>query len=760
MVQQVAAQQTEIAGLDLGKMPDSMLDSKTGQGFAAFFAEQQKSATGSTSAQGQLSEQGRAQQSERATGVDDRPEVQHQSERHEQRAGGQQNAEPADNESAKQVKVDNAQQQQTSTDVEQKVAAHSNEAPTENVLTELDNTQDDKLEQALQHSEQQPLLQFVQNLLLNQHLDGVPSEVVKASEQLLALQQGKTFASLAKTEQQQMAALALWLERYQQREQQAGQQVQGAAGENPPVLPEISRLIEQLQSQFANWQLSNESDTPAKPQLLLEKMRQWLLANQPGEAGLHQKAESGTAAYPLAGNGNMANQVPSIKEVDAALLAALLPKGADSKVPADSSQHTATTLPEAEKHAASTLKVEKSVTATQVSAALGGQVAVSKLSDAVAGKQQGKGSEKAENTGEVVAQSGQVSHKPEVRNQGPLPPELLQLADKSLRPLFTLPPEQTDNALKNLAQRILALPNTAEGNAAGQVVRSDVLTGDIISEQRLHNKAPAVSQQVASLPVTQLTDSFVASLKAGLAEMKAQLQQGREPGLDLSALIQQSMQQPQLQALQQVSPQLIQQSAQQFSQLLDFAQGLSGQLAQQFALPTRAEMATMPEVAGVEQRQLSGSQSTFDKAVNIFKPEGQTQLVEKVRFMVASRLLQADIRLDPPEMGSMQVRVNVSAEAASVAFVVQSPQARDAIDQAVPRLREMLAEKGIELGQSSVHQQMQQNEQDGAAFAENGGQADEGANALNGDDGVDDDALAQANRRAKSAHDGLIDYFA
>ena len=68
----------------------------------------------------------------------------------------------------------------------------------------------------------------------------------------------------------------------------------------------------------------------------------------------------------------------------------------------------------------------------------------------------------------------------------------------------------------------------------------------------------------------------------------------------------------------------------------------------------------------------------------------------------------AEIRLDPPEMGSMQVRVNVSGEAASVNFVVQSAAARDAIADAMPKLRDMLSEQGIELGEAFVQQQDRQ----------------------------------------------------
>ncbi|OFC68927.1 flagellar hook-length control protein FliK [Alteromonas confluentis] len=121
---------------------------------------------------------------------------------------------------------------------------------------------------------------------------------------------------------------------------------------------------------------------------------------------------------------------------------------------------------------------------------------------------------------------------------------------------------------------------------------------------------------------------------------------------------------------------------------------------------TRADNA-LADIQQVKAERVLQQPADADKAVNIHQPEGQQQLAEKVRWMVNARNSMAEIRLDPPELGSMQVRVNVSGDSASVNFVVQSPQARDALAQAEPRLREMLAEQGISLGESFVNQQQQ-----------------------------------------------------
>jgi len=63
---------------------------------------------------------------------------------------------------------------------------------------------------------------------------------------------------------------------------------------------------------------------------------------------------------------------------------------------------------------------------------------------------------------------------------------------------------------------------------------------------------------------------------------------------------------------------------------------------------------------------------------------------------------QAEIRLDPPEMGSMQIRIRSDAEQAHINFVIQNQQAKEALEQSMPRLREMLAQQGLELGESTI----------------------------------------------------------
>ena len=77
-------------------------------------------------------------------------------------------------------------------------------------------------------------------------------------------------------------------------------------------------------------------------------------------------------------------------------------------------------------------------------------------------------------------------------------------------------------------------------------------------------------------------------------------------------------------------------------------------------------------------------------------------LQDRVMWMTGRGIQNAEIRLNPAELGPIRVQVTVENDAAQLAFSAQNAVTRDAIEQAMPRLRDMLAESGLSLGGSSV----------------------------------------------------------
>lgn len=80
------------------------------------------------------------------------------------------------------------------------------------------------------------------------------------------------------------------------------------------------------------------------------------------------------------------------------------------------------------------------------------------------------------------------------------------------------------------------------------------------------------------------------------------------------------------------------------------------------------------------------------------------QVSERINMMMAKNLKQIDIRLDPPELGKIQIKLALNQDQASVQFTVNNSQTRDMVEQAMPRLREMMQQQGLQLAQGSVQQ--------------------------------------------------------
>lgn len=88
-------------------------------------------------------------------------------------------------------------------------------------------------------------------------------------------------------------------------------------------------------------------------------------------------------------------------------------------------------------------------------------------------------------------------------------------------------------------------------------------------------------------------------------------------------------------------------------------------------------------------------------------------LGEKIVWMATAAQQTATLTLNPPNMGPLQVVINLSNDQATANFFSAQPEVRQALEAAFPRLREMMNEAGIALGQATVSSETpQQNERD------------------------------------------------
>lgn len=134
-------------------------------------------------------------------------------------------------------------------------------------------------------------------------------------------------------------------------------------------------------------------------------------------------------------------------------------------------------------------------------------------------------------------------------------------------------------------------------------------------------------------------------------------------------------------------------------------------------------------------------------------PAGQQAWAEdvgnQVRWMLGRAESKAELVLTPPGLGKLEVSISLSGDQTTAQFVASSQAARDALERALPQLREILQQAGIMLGDAGVStsgQQGREGEPSGHGGAQGGGGE---AAAGTGSGGL-----------RVSEHQGMVDTFA
>jgi hypothetical protein len=117
-----------------------------------------------------------------------------------------------------------------------------------------------------------------------------------------------------------------------------------------------------------------------------------------------------------------------------------------------------------------------------------------------------------------------------------------------------------------------------------------------------------------------------------------------------------------------------------------------------------------PQITGVHDSN-ANAPATVVVEPRLGAPGWDNALGQKVVWLVNQRHQTAEMQLNPPNLGPLEVKITISNDQASALFVSHHAAVRDAIEAAMPRLREMLAENGITLGNVQVGAESFQREQ-------------------------------------------------
>jgi len=97
------------------------------------------------------------------------------------------------------------------------------------------------------------------------------------------------------------------------------------------------------------------------------------------------------------------------------------------------------------------------------------------------------------------------------------------------------------------------------------------------------------------------------------------------------------------------------------------------------------------------------------------------RLNQQVAVMLGHNAQHARLAVNPPELGPVEVRVSVVGDEATIQLVATQAATREALEEALPRLRAAFADSGIALGDAGVYSEMP--ERQAQARDESGGDA-------------------------------------
>jgi flagellar hook-length control protein FliK len=175
--------------------------------------------------------------------------------------------------------------------------------------------------------------------------------------------------------------------------------------------------------------------------------------------------------------------------------------------------------------------------------------------------------------------------------------------------------------------------------------------------------------------------------------------------------------------------------------------------------PSSANMAALATSTHVTPAAHASSASAT--LVSVRTPVGAEgwshEVGEKLTWMVGRQENRAELVLNPPQLGRIEVSISMNGDQANANFVSANPAVRDALEDAMPHLREVLQGAGISLGQTQVGAE---------SFQQAASQRENGDNSRRGGDAGNDGAAGVAASGETSASqwlrrgNGLVDTFA
>ncbi|MFZ6692451.1 flagellar hook-length control protein FliK [Undibacterium sp. SXout20W] len=114
--------------------------------------------------------------------------------------------------------------------------------------------------------------------------------------------------------------------------------------------------------------------------------------------------------------------------------------------------------------------------------------------------------------------------------------------------------------------------------------------------------------------------------------------------------------------------------------------------------------------------QATGTTANMQIPQNVGSTGWDKAVGQKVLWMVGESIHSAELSLNPPDLGPLQIVLKVSNEHASASFMCAQPEVREALESSMHKLRQMMSDAGIQLSGFTVNTQASNQGQPGNGY--------------------------------------------
>lgn len=112
---------------------------------------------------------------------------------------------------------------------------------------------------------------------------------------------------------------------------------------------------------------------------------------------------------------------------------------------------------------------------------------------------------------------------------------------------------------------------------------------------------------------------------------------------------------------------------------------------------------------GTELSSKEVQSSRLHEPLDLQSKQAAQNLTDRVLMMVNQNKQEVTIRLDPAELGTLQIKVRISNDQLMLNIQANVGQTKEFLEQNLSRLRDQLSQQGINLGEANIEQQQQKN---------------------------------------------------